>query len=226
MDENNNEQTKNEMTDVGSITATNGGNVIHCITIIGQVEGHQILPAETKSTKYEHVMPQIAAVEESEGIDALLLLLNTVGGDVEAGLAIAELVAGMKKPTASLVLGGGHSIGVPLAVAAKRSFIAPSAAMTIHPVRITGVVIGAPQTYRYFAKVQDRIADFVTRNSSIAHDEFIKLMMETGELAADIGTVLGGEEAVACGLIDQVGGLSDALKYLHDEIAKKETENS
>jgi ATP-dependent protease ClpP protease subunit len=199
--------------------------VIHCLTIIGQIEGHQILPQETKSTKYEHVMPQLAAVEESEEIEGLLILLNTVGGDIEAGLAIAELVASMKKPTASLVLGGGHSIGVPLAVAAKRSFIAPSAAMTIHPVRLTGVVIGAPQTFNYFGRIQERIVQFVVKNSKVDRDEFISMMLKTGELASDVGTVIYGEEAVANGLVDQVGGLSDALSWLHEQIELKKKEN-
>jgi ATP-dependent protease ClpP protease subunit len=163
-------------------------------------------------------MPQLAAIEEAEDIRGLLILLNTAGGDIEAGLGIAELIAGMRKPSASLVLGGGHSIGVPLAVAARRSFIAPSASMTIHPVRLTGVVIGAEQTYNYFTKIQERIVDFVTRSSQANGDEFLRMMMKTGELAADIGTVLYGEEAVAAGLIDQVGGLSDALRWLHGEI--------
>ena len=180
-----------------------------------------LLPSDTKATKYEHVMPLLAAVEESEEIEGLLVLLNTVGGDIEAGLGIAELLSGMTKPTASLVLGGGHSIGVPLAVGAKRSFIAPSAAMTIHPVRITGVVIGAPQTYNYFAKVQERVVSFITANSSISRERLLNLMMKTGELSTDIGTVLYGEEAVTCGLIDEVGGLSGALEYLHKEIQER-----
>ncbi|MDR3277893.1 MAG: ATP-dependent Clp protease proteolytic subunit [Oscillospiraceae bacterium] len=206
---------------MGSVTAPTGTGMIHCLTIVGQIEGHQILPADTKTTKYEHVMPQLAAIEESEEIEGLLVLLNTVGGDIEAGLGIAELIAGMSKPTVSLVLGGGHSIGVPLAVAAKRSVIAPSAAMTIHPVRLTGVVIGVPQTYSYFGKIQERIVQFVTRNSGVSRERFIELMLKTGELAADVGTVIYGEEAVASGLIDQVGSLHDALVWLHGEIAKR-----
>jgi ATP-dependent protease ClpP protease subunit len=206
--------------DMGATTTKSSKGVIHCLTIVGQIEGHQILPQESKSTKYEHVMPQLAAIEESEEIDALLVLLNTVGGDIEAGLGISELIASMKKPTASLVLGGGHSIGVPLAVAAKRSFIAPSAAMTIHPVRLTGVVIGAPQTYNYFGRIQERIVQFVVKNSNIERDVFIGMMMKIGELASDVGTVMYGEEAVKCGLIDQLGGLSDALEWLHAEIEK------
>lgn len=187
---------------------------IHCITIIGQIEGHQISAEDTKSTKYEHILPMIAVVEEAPEISGLLILLNTIGGDVEAGLAIAELIAGMKKPTASLVLGGGHSIGVPLAVAAKKSFIAPSAAMTLHPVRVNGVVIGVPQTYNYFARIQERIVGFITSHSNIQRNELLRLMNRTDELANDIGTVIYGQEAVELGLIDAVGTLSDALDYL------------
>lgn len=201
--------------DYGAVSA----GMIHCLTVIGQIEGHVLLPENTKTTKYEHVLPLLAAVEESEEIRALLVLLNTVGGDIEAGLAIAELISGMKKPTASLVLGGGHSIGVPLAVAAQRSFIAPSAAMTIHPVRVTGVVIGAPQTYNYLARIQERIVGFVTANSGISRERFTGYMMQTGELASDVGSVIYGQEAVEAGLIDQVGGLSDALEYLHARIS-------
>jgi ATP-dependent protease ClpP protease subunit len=213
-----------QIKDMGSTTTKSDKGVIHCLTIVGQIEGHQILPQETKSTKYEHVMPQLAAIEESEEIEGLLILLNTVGGDIEAGLGIAELIASMKKPTVSLVLGGGHSIGVPLAVAAKRSIIAPSAAMTIHPVRLTGVVIGVPQTYAYFGRIQERIVQFVTANSNIKRERFIEMMLKTGELASDVGTVIYGEEAVKAGLIDQLGGLSDALLWLHQQIdeAKKE----
>ena len=191
---------------------------IHCLAIIGQIEGHMIQPPDTKTTKYEHILPLLAAVEESAEVKGLLVLVNTVGGDIEAGLAIAELIASMKKPTASLVLGGGHSIGVPLAVSASRSFIAPSAAMTIHPVRLSGVVIGVPQTYNYFARVSERIIRFVTDNSHISREQFTEYMTRTGELASDVGSVLDGEEAVSCGLIDQLGGLSDALGYLHSQI--------
>ena len=187
---------------------------IHCLSIIGQIEGHQILPEDVKTTKYEHVLPMLAAIEESPEITGLLILLNTVGGDVEAGLAIAELIAGMSTPTVSLVLGGGHSIGVPLAVAAKRSFIAPSASMTIHPVRINGLVIGAPQTYEYLAGMQERIVSFVTAHSRISRRDYTRLMSDTRKLANDVGTILSGEEAVQCGLIDQIGTLSDALEYL------------
>lgn len=194
---------------------------IHCITIIGQIEGHVMLPPDTKTTKYEHIMPLLAAVEETEDIHALLILLNTVGGDIEAGLGLAELIAGMRKPTASLVLGGGHSIGVPLAVAADRSFIVPSAAVTIHPVRITGVVIGVPQTYDYISRISDRIVRFITDHSHISPEKFTEYMNRTGELTQDVGSVLDGEEAVSSGLIDRLGGLSDALDYLHRRIAEK-----
>ncbi len=202
----------------GSITTHTTRGTIHCITIIGQIEGHMEAPAQTKTTKYEHIIPQITAVEEMEEIDGLLVLINTVGGDVEAGLAIAELIAGMKKPTVSLVLGGGHSIGVPLAVAARKSFIAASAAMTIHPVRMSGVVIASPTTYEYFQSIQDRIVGFVTGHSRISSERFEQLMMATGQMSTDIGTVVGGREAVECGLIDEVGTLHDALESLHEMI--------
>ena len=191
---------------------------IHTLTIIGQVEGHMIAPDNCKTTKYEHVMPLLAAVEESEDVDALLILLNTVGGDIEAGLGIAELIASMKKPTASLILGGGHSIGVPLAVAARRSFMAPSASVTIHPVRLSGVVLGVPQTFRYFERIQERIVAFVAENSRISREDFLRYMMCTEELTQDVGSVLYGEEAVRCGLIDELGGLKEALSYLHSEM--------
>ena len=203
-----------ELKELGSAQPQGRAGMIHCLTIVGQVEGHQILPEDNKTTKYEHVMPLLAAVEESEEIKGLLILLNTVGGDVEAGLGIAEIIAGMKKPTVSLVLGGGHSIGVPLAVAAKRSFIAPTASMTIHPVRINGLVIGAPQTYEYLAGMQERIVSFVTAHSRISRRDYTRLMSDTRKLANDVGTILSGEEAVQCGLIDQMGTLSDALEYL------------
>lgn len=210
-----------ELKELGSAQPNGREGVIHCLTIVGQIEGHQVLPEDNKTTKYEHVMPLLAAVEESEEIKGLLILLNTVGGDVEAGLGIAEIIAGMRKPTVSLVLGGGHSIGVPLAVAASRSFIAPSAAMTIHPVRLNGVVIGVPQTYNYFARIQERIVGFVTSHSNISRERYNELMMATDELANDVGSVIYGQEAVACGLIDSIGDLSDALDYLHDEIEKQ-----
>ena len=212
---------RSSIAETGSITARTARGTVHCITIVGQIEGHMELPAQNKTTKYEHLIPQIAAVEQEEEIDGLLVLLNTVGGDVEAGLAIAELIAGMTKPTVSLVLGGGHSIGVPLAVAAKRSFIAASAAMTIHPVRTSGTIIAAPQTYQYFERLQERIVRFVTKNSRIGRDEFLRLMMDTQDLASDVGSVLYGEEAVACGLIQRIGSLSDALDALYVLIDEK-----
>ena len=204
------------------ITKSSKGN-IYTLTIIGQVEGHQVAPETVKTTKYEHVLPLLAGIEESEDIDGLLLLLNTVGGDIEAGLAIAEMIAGMKKPTVSLVLGGGHSIGIPLAVCTKESFITPTASMTVHPVRMTGLVVGAPQTFRYFQRIQEQIADFVTTNSRITRKRFEQYMMATGEMATDVGTILYGKEAVESGLIDHLGGLNDALAALHNMIdGKKE----
>lgn len=206
----------------GSITVKKDGHYIHCLTIIGQIEGHYILPSQNKTTKYEHVIPQLVAIEESRDIEGLLIILNTVGGDVEAGLAIAELIATMKTPTASLVLGGGHSIGVPLAVSCDKSFIVPTATMTVHPVRMNGTVLGVPQTLSYFEKMQDRIAGFVEANSKITAEDFRSLMMKTGELIMDVGTVLDGEAAVECNLIDSLGGLSDALDYLNLVISKGE----
>ena len=211
------------MEEIKEVGACKKGS-IQCLTIVGQIEGHQVLPEDTKATKYEHILPLIAAVEETPEINGLLVLLNTMGGDVEAGLAIAELIAGMKKPTVSLVLGGGHSIGVPLAVAAKRSMIAPSAAMTIHPVRVNGLVIGVPQTYHYFSRIQERIIAFVTGHSRISRENFMKYMNNTDELANDVGSVIYGQEAVDSGLIDQLGTLSDALAYLHGEIEREKTE--
>lgn len=199
---------------------TSRSSGIQCLTIVGQIEGHQLQPDDVKTTKYEHVLPLIAAIEETPEIEALLILLNTMGGDVEAGLAIAEMISGMKKPTVSLVLGGGHSIGVPLAVAAKRSMIVPSAAMTIHPVRLNGVVIGVPQTYNYFSRIQERIVGFVTRHSRIPREDYMRLMTNTDELANDVGSVIYGEEAVHYGLIDQIGTLADALDYLHGQIGR------
>lgn len=199
----------------GSITQSKGKHTIHCLTVVGQIEGHYILPPQNKTTKYEHVIPQLVAIEEDPEIDGLIIILNTVGGDVEAGLAIAELIAGMKKPTVSIVLGGGHSIGVPLAVCAKKSFIVPSASMTIHPVRMSGLVLGVPQTMSYFDKMQDRIIRFVTENSNITAKRFKQLMTKTGELVMDVGTVLDGEKAVKEGLIDYLGSLSDAIACLY-----------
>lgn len=211
------EEELEQIRQMGSLTmeSKEKKSSIHCLTIVGQVEGHMLLPPQNKTTKYEHVMPQLAAIEETDDIDGLLILLNTVGGDVEAGLAIAELIAGMKKPTVSLVLGGGHSIGVPLAVSARRSFIAPTASMTIHPVRLSGTVIGVPQTMTYFEKIQERIIDFVVANSHVKAKEFRRLMLKTGELTTDVGSVVYGKDAVDIGLIDSLGSLSDALDCLH-----------
>ena len=206
------------MEELKELGTANAGE-IHCVTIIGQVEGHQILGDDSKTTKYEHIMPLLAAIEETPSVGGVLILLNTVGGDVDAGLGIAELIAGMTKPTASLILGGGHSIGAPLAVAARRSFIAPSAAVTLHPVRLTGVVLGAPQTYRYFEQMQERIVGFLTEHSHISRERLLDYMLATDELANDMGTVLTGREAVASGLIDALGSLSDALSWLHGEIS-------
>ena len=212
------------MRSTGSVTSAGGKYCIHCMSIIGQIEGHQVLPPQNKSTRYEHLMPQLVAVEQSEEIEGLIILLNTVGGDVEAGLALAELIAGMKKPTVSLVLGGGHSIGVPLAVSAKRSFIVPSATMTIHPVRTSGLVLGVPQTLDYFERMQNRITGFVSANSRMNPERFLALSRNTGgELVTDIGTVLDGQQAVDEGLIDRLGSLSDAIECLYEliESAKK-----
>ena len=210
-----------QLRELGTSDLAGPDGVIHCLTIIGQIEGHHTLSGGDKTTKYEHVLPQLAAIEESPDITGLLVILNTMGGDVEAGLAMAELIASMKTPTVSLVLGGGHSIGVPLAVAARYSVIAPSAAMTIHPVRMNGLVLGVPQTYYYFEKVQERVVRFVTRNSRISAEKYRELMMRTGELATDIGSLISGEEAVELGLIDQLGGLSDALAKLHTLIRER-----
>ena len=213
-----------QLAELGCATVRTARGTIHTLTIAGQIEGHQLLPDTTKTTKYEHVMPLLAAIEESDEVDGLLVLLNTMGGDIEAGLGIAELIAGMRKPTVSLVLGGGHSIGVPLAVAARASFIAPTAAMTIHPVRLNGLVIGAPQTFHYFQRIQERITRFVVENSRVSEAGFTALMMKTGELAADMGSVLYGEEAVELGLIDRIGGLGDALECLHDMMDERKTD--
>ena len=211
------QQQLKDVVENGSVT-TGGSHTIHCLTIIGQIEGHYALPGDNKTTKYEHVLPQLVAVEESPDIQGLLVLLNTVGGDIEAGLAVAELIAGMKKPTVSLVLGGGHSIGVPLAVSAHRSFMAPSATMTIHPVRVTGLVLGVPQAFRHFQAMQDRIIRFVTEHSHITAEHFSQLCLNTDEMTTDLGTVLDGNQAVSAGLIDEVGSLSDALAALHSMI--------
>ena len=210
---NNDEQ--NELLELGSDLSKSSKGNIYTLTIIGQIEGHQVLPETVKTTKYEHILPLLAGLEESDEIDGLLLLLNTVGGDIEAGLAIAEMIAGMKKPTVSLVLGGGHSIGIPLAVCTKKSFITRTASMTVHPVRMTGLVVGAPQTFRYFHRIQEQITDFVTANSAISKEAFEGYMMATGEMATDVGTILYGKDAVASGLIDSLGDLNDALTQLH-----------
>lgn len=223
------EEKSRQITELGSDMTKSAKGNIYTLTIIGQVEGHQVLPETAKTTKYEHVLPLLAGIEESDEIDGLLLLLNTVGGDIEAGLAIAEMIAGMKKPTVSLVLGGGHSIGIPLAVCTKKSFITPTASMTVHPVRMTGLVVGAPQTFRYFQRIQEQIADFVTANSAITKEQFERYMMATGEMATDVGTILYGKEAVASGLIDRLGGLNDALNALHrmiDKNKKRERKNN
>ncbi len=211
----------NGIIETGSVTVKKGDYLIHCLTVIGQIEGHYILPAQNKTTKYEHVIPQLVAIEESDEVDGLILILNTVGGDIEAGLAIAELISGMETPTVSLVLGGGHSIGVPLAVSADRSFITPSATMTIHPVRMNGLVLGVPQTLSYFEQMQERIVRFVSDNSDIQPDRFREMMLATGELVLDVGTVLSGESAVKEGLIDSLGSLSDALNCLYELIENK-----
>ncbi|MBR5308402.1 MAG: ATP-dependent Clp protease proteolytic subunit [Clostridia bacterium] len=207
--------------DTGSITTKNGDVSIHTIIIAGQVEGHQTLSPQSKTTKYEHILPQLVGIEDRSDIDGLLLLLNTVGGDVEAGLAIAETVAGMSKPSVSLVLGGGHSIGVPLAVCADKSFIVPSATMTLHPVRMNGLVIGVPQSFTYFTKMQDRILNFIVSHSNSEKSKLLELMMETDEIATDVGSVIDGKTAVEIGLIDSVGGLADAMDCLKALVKEK-----
>lgn len=207
-----------QIKEMGSVTLPDAKHVIHCLNIIGQAEGHYILPAQNKTTKYEHIIPALVAIEQDRSIEGLVIILNTVGGDVEAGLAIAELIASMKTPTVSMVVGGGHSIGVPLAVCAKKSFIVPSATMTIHPVRMNGLVLGVPQTLSYFDKMQERIVRFVCDNSAIKPERFRELMMSTGELVMDVGSVIDGEQAVKEGLIDRLGGLSEAIDCLYDMI--------
>ena len=211
------------MMDTGSVIRTKGRHAIHCLTVIGLIEGHVSAGQEQKVTRYEHVIPQLVAIEEDPEIEGLLVILNTVGGDVEAGLALAELISGVTKPSATLVLGGGHSIGIPLAVSAKHSFIVPTATMTIHPVRHSGLVLGVPQTMRYFEQMQERITGFVQSHSHISEERFLELMIHTGELVMDVGTVLGGEQAVAEGLIDELGGLGDALAYLYRQIERNRT---
>lgn len=215
------EKRFDEIEEAGSIVAARDGKIIHCLTVIGQIEGHYVLPQNNKTTKYEHVIPLLVSIEEDPRISGLLILINTVGGDVEAGLAIAELISGMKKPVVSIVLGGGHSIGIPLAVSAKRSFIAKSASMTVHPVRSTGLTIGVPQTFEYYQRMQDRITNFVVDNSDISKEDYTNLVMNTGELVMDVGTILDGQRAVDVGLINSVGSLTDALDCLYEMIEKE-----
>lgn len=212
---------KDYIMDTGSALCTKGRHGIHCLTVIGQIEGHVAAPQGQKTTKYEHVIPQLVSIEEDPEVEGLLVILNTVGGDVEAGLALAELISGITKPSATLVLGGGHSIGIPLAVSARRSFIVPTATMTIHPVRHSGLVLGVPQTMRYFEQMQERITGFVAGHSGMRAERFTQLMMHTGELVMDVGTVLDGERAVQEGLIDELGSVGDALRYLYREIEQE-----
>ena len=228
-DEEKNENSSNEtgqdeelIREFGQSVSQNAKHLIHCLTVIGQVEGHYVLAEQNKTTKYEHIIPALVAIEQDRSVEGLLIILNTVGGDVEAGLAIAELISGMKTPTVSIVVGGGHSIGVPLAVSAKHSFIVPTASMTIHPVRMNGRVLGIPQTLSYFDKMQDRIISFVTSNSGISEADFRRLMMNTEELVMDVGSVVDGEKAVSLGLIDEVGGLGDAMDCLYSMIESSE----
>ena len=216
-----NEQPADTLKEIGSVTAQGEHGTIHCLSIIGQIEGHYLLPTDQKSTKYEHIIPLLVSIEENPEIDGMLMVLNTMGGDVEAGLAIAEMVASMHKPTVSLVLGGGHSIGVPLAVSARRSFIVPSATMTIHPVRMSGTVVGVPQTYYYFERMQDRIIRFITEHSGVEESEFRRLLLRPDEIATDVGSIIDGCKAQQIGLIDEVGGLYDALEALRREIRRK-----
>lgn len=221
MDNDKKEKNSEDIENLGSVKTENPRGNIQCITIIGQIEGHQLLGEQTKTTKYEHLLPQLAAVEEDEKVDGMLVLVNTCGGDVEAGLAIAELISGMSKPTVSLVLGGGHSIGVPLSVATDYSFIAPSATMTLHPIRMTGLVIGVAQTFRYFEKMQEKITEFILTHSNVSEERFNKLMFETDDMANDVGTILFADKAVEYGLINEMGSLSDALEKLYEMIAKR-----
>ena len=210
-----------QIVEMGSSVVRNSRGTIHCLTIIGQIEGHTTAPQNTKTTKYEHVLPLLAAIEESEEVDGLLLLINTMGGDVEAGLGMAEMIAGMTTPTVTLVLGGGHSIGIPLAVSARANFIVPSASMTVHPVRMSGTMIAAPQTYHYFDRLQERIIRFVAKNSHVKPEKFRELMLKSGDMSNDVGSVVYGEEAVALGLMDAVGSLSDALSCLYEMMEQR-----
>jgi len=214
------ESVNDNIKDMGSVEVAEFKSEIHCLTIVGQVEGHMVLPPQNKTTKYEHIIPQLIAIEENPEIKGVLVVLNTVGGDVEAGLALSEMLASLSKPTVSIVVGGGHSIAGPIAVSADYSFIAPSATMTVHPIRLTGLVIGVPQTYEYLDKMQDRVVKFVCTHSKITEEKFRELMFRTGELARDIGTVLVGKDAVDCGLIDDVGGISQAVSHLRTLIGK------
>lgn len=218
-------EDRDKALDNGFTESRNADHLIHCLTVIGEIEGHYILPPQNKTTKYEHVIPALVAIEEDKSIEGLLMILNTVGGDVEAGLAIAELIASMDTPSVSIVVGGGHSIGVPLAVCAKKSFIVPTATMTIHPVRMNGLVLGIPQTLSYFDRMQERITNFVTRNSRISADSFRELMMKKDELVMDVGSVVDGETAVRMGLIDNLGGLSDAIRCLYSLIDERNSGN-
>ncbi len=202
----------------GGVISKGEESTIQCLTVIGQIEGHYALGEGQKATKYEHIIPLLVSIEESPEIDGMIMILNTMGGDVEAGLAIAEMVASMTKPSVSLVLGGGHSIGVPLAVSANKSFIVPSATMTIHPVRVSGTILGTPQTYYYFEEMQNRIINFITSHSDVSEDVFREMLMRTDQIATDTGTLIDGHKAVQCGLIDAVGGLSDALGALREMI--------
>ena len=212
------EEKLEQINEAGSVMTCRNDRIIHCLTVIGQIEGHYLLSPHSKTTKYEHIIPLLVSVEEDPRIDGLLILLNTVGGDVEAGLAIAEVISGMKKPTVSIVLGGGHSIGIPLAVSAKKSYNEKSASMTVHPVRTTGLTLGVPQTFEYFRRMQDRITNFVVENSSISRERYDQLVLNTGELVMDVGTILDGESAVAEGLIDSVGNVSEAIDALYEMI--------
>ena len=223
---NNNEKSLDDIVKNGSVVTKNSKGTIHCLSIIGQIEGHYVLPDGQKATKYEHIIPLLVAIEESEEIDGLLIVLNTMGGDVEAGLAIAEMIASMSKPTVSIVLGGGHSIGVPLATSAKRSFIVPSATMTIHPVRINGLVVGVPQTFRYFQEMQKRIVKFICDHSKADPDKINELMMRPDEMATDVGSIIDGDEAVKCGIIDSVGGLCDAIDALRKMIEENKSKEN
>ena len=221
--EENKEHNQSHTEEAGLVNITKGKHPIHCLTVIGQIEGHYESNAQIKTTKYEHVIPQLVSVQENPEIEGLLVILNTVGGDVEAGLAMAELIKGMTKPSASIVLGGGHSIGIPLAVSCNRSFIVPTATMTIHPVRHSGTVLATGQTMNYLDSIQQRVTDFVCENSSVSRERFDFLMHQTNELIMDLGTAVDGRTAVKEGIIDSIGGIGDALEYLYSEIEAADT---